>query len=1004
MKPIETPGNRGSSRRLRTHLSAYRGPRLTLFAFAAKILVVLGLFVACPAFPLHAQRLISPNSGTLNISTERWTDFSDAYENQAAGVININGPNGLVNNSGTLDNHGAITNNAGGQLVNMWGSITNKTGATLTNYGTVTDNGMSITNESGATLGNYGTWYGYGPLTNDGTITNYSGATFDNSNSLTNNGTLSNAGTFLNNDWSTLTNTGMLTTSGTFTNSSAATLTNSNALTSSGTFNNSGALDNSGSLTISSGGIFNHNTTATFGGTGTIVLGGTLNNTSGNAFDITTLSFTGGTFNSNGTGSVSIGTASVAAGQTGTIQGTKSISLTTANVIGTLNISAVLSGTGSLTKTGAGTLTLSGTNTYSGGTTVSAGTLQGNTTSLQGDITDNAQVVFDQAVDGTYSGTISGTGSVTKTGAGTLTITGSCCIDGGLTIAAGTLVNDGTIENDAGVAVTNTAGGTLTNVDTLGNHGTLTNAGTLNNDNGGWLFNADGGILTNTGTLNNLAGAQLTNQDGSSLINNGTLTNSGWLGNDAGSTLTNNATLTNDNVLVNFATLQNNGALTNNVGGTITNSATLVNNLGATLTNNGTLTNSAGGTFTNNGTFTNGGTFTNNGTLKGTGTILGDITNSGTIAPGNSIGTMTITGNYTHGAGAFYQVEVNAAGQSDKLVVTGTATLNGGTVAVLAESGAYRVSTDYTILTAGAVTGTFGSVTSNLAFLTPSLSYDATSVFLRLTRNSTSFADVALPGNERAVASAIDRISPSATGDMADVINTMLGLSTEGVRRAYDQMGGITHNSLIGAVFFSSGRYMDILSDRMGSLLTGGRSSGFANGSVMLASRSDVGSDAGNTVLAALKNVEDAQKPRQGFWMRGYAGTADRHGIDISSRYNYDLAGIVTGFDRNVSDPLLLGVSLGYTHTKVTMKDLSDFPITLSFPVTRAGNWGPWGYGTGGNGSLKLDKAHGHKGLAWILLFRIGEHGYAGQDTCQGDHKRSDGKRLLSRFDGAGEA
>ncbi len=146
------------------------------------------------------------------------------------------------------------------------------------------------------------------------------------------------------------------------------------------------------------------------------------------------------------------------------------------------------------------------------------------------------------------------------------------------------------------------------------------------------------------------------------------------------------------------------------------------------------------------------------------------------------------------------------------------------------------------------------------------------------------------------------------------------------MRRAYDQMGGITHNSLIGAVFFSSGRYMDILSDRMGSLLTGGRSSGFANGSVMLASRSDVGSDAGNTVLAALKNVEDAQKPRQGFWMRGYAGTADRHGIDISSRYNYDLAGIVTGFDRNVSDPLLLGVSLGYTHTKVTMKDLSIPP------------------------------------------------------------------------------
>ncbi len=71
----------------------------------------------------------------------------------------------------------------------------------------------------------------------------------------------------------------------------------------------------------------------------------------------------------------------------------------------------VISGSGALVQSGAGTLTLTGANTYTGGTTVSAGTLAGNTTSLQGNIVDNAAVAFNQTGTGTYANTISGTGS-----------------------------------------------------------------------------------------------------------------------------------------------------------------------------------------------------------------------------------------------------------------------------------------------------------------------------------------------------------------------------------------------------------------------------------------------------------------------------------------------------------------------------------------------------------------------------------------------------------------
>ena len=133
-------------------------------------------------------------------------------------------------------------------------------------------------------------------------------------------------------------------------------------------------------------------------------------------------------------------------------------------------------------------------------------------------------------------------------------------------------------------------------------------------------------------------------------------------------------------------------------------------------------------------------------------------------APGDSIGTLTINGSYTQEAGSTYLVEVDAAGQSDKLAVTGTATLNGGTVSVLAESGTYALSTTYTILTAASISGQYASVTSNLAFLTPSLSYDATDVSLELTRNDVNFSSVAATPNQRAVASALQNVPLTATG------------------------------------------------------------------------------------------------------------------------------------------------------------------------------------------------------------------------------------------------
>ena len=105
----------------------------------------------------------------------------------------------------------------------------------------------------------------------------------------------------------------------------------------------------------------------------------------------------------------------------------------------------------------------------------------------------------------------------------------------------------------------------------------------------------------------------------------------------------------------------------------------------------------------------------------------------GTLAPGNSIGLLTVQGNLVFTAAATYMVEVSPA-NADRTNVTGTATLGGATVNASFAAGTY-VTKQYTIVNAtGGVIGTFNAlVNTNLpGGFTSSLSYDANNAYLNL--------------------------------------------------------------------------------------------------------------------------------------------------------------------------------------------------------------------------------------------------------------------------------
>ena len=115
----------------------------------------------------------------------------------------------------------------------------------------------------------------------------------------------------------------------------------------------------------------------------------------------------------------------------------------------------------------------------------------------------------------------------------------------------------------------------------------------------------------------------------------------------------------------------------------------------------GTLDLSGGGTYNLRGA----------GVLAAT-NVMGNLINSGTVNPGNSVGTMTVNGNYTQTAAGTLAVEIASPTSYDKVSVTGSASLNGTLAPLLL--GGYRPSGNQVfpdiLTTSGGVTGGFSTI------------------------------------------------------------------------------------------------------------------------------------------------------------------------------------------------------------------------------------------------------------------------------------------------------
>lgn len=179
------------------------------------------------------------------------------------------------------------------------------------------------------------------------------------------------------------------------------------------------------------------------------------------------------------------------------------------------------------------------------------------------------------------------------------------------------------------------------------------------------------------------------------------------------------------------------------------------------------------------------------GHLGGNGT-LGDTTvaSGGTIAPGRSIGTLRVDGNYVQQAGSTFEVEMTPPDQMDRLLVSGSASLEGGRVVAQRAPGVYALGQRYDFLTAaGGVTGRFDALDSTAItpFLGLSLRYTADGVALDVARGA-AFADFAATHNQSATGAGLDRLADSNA-----LVGSLVQLFPAQAMSAVDLLSGDVH-------------------------------------------------------------------------------------------------------------------------------------------------------------------------------------------------------------------
>jgi uncharacterized protein with beta-barrel porin domain len=293
-------------------------------------------------------------------------------------------------------------------------------------------------------------------------------------------------------------------------------------------------------------------------------------------------------------------------------------------------------------------------------------------------------------------------------------------------------------------------------------------------------------------------------------------------------------------------------------------------------------------------------------TLGGSGTI-GGLELDGRLAPGNSIGTLTVDGNARFRDYGITEIEINDGGttagvHNDLINVTGAITIQAGSeVEVKGTGTAFSNGATYTFLTGSSRTGTFDYISDDLAFFDAVLGYTSNSAYITLVANQADFNSLGNTVNQRSLGSFFDNLH-HPPHDLQDLIDEMSPMATSQVLMSLDQLTGSIYGSSLTASQQHATFYLSQLAQRLRGRMTPGdplSSSGYADASeqqgadFMLVSYVPGGASAASYPT----NVTNHRA-----WVTGYGMGGSADGDGNADGFDYGLGGTQFAIEKAIAE------------------------------------------------------------------------------------------------------